>query len=210
MRQWLVLDRPHPVENSADLWGRCLRLPLHLPRRIEWQKCYMQCLIQTVCYIHLFSDISERNIATSLAGCFSYGNAAGIIFHKVFSAPPVSVTSDTSPITVLGLPINPITETIEHPSETMKMTDEKKEHEAESCLCYFICWRRLVSYLRVRIPIVRRCKTVKWAKYVCNRVYELIIDFWVVYLLIDTIPLFPLTLNSRLMKYSRSNCQPQW
>ncbi|KAG2130462.1 guanine nucleotide exchange factor [Suillus bovinus] len=129
IRQWLVpedLDRTHPLEKRADLLGRCLRL------------------LASVYHSRLKDSMGEMlyamcdSNATSLAGYFGYGNVAGFLFHKgVVSAPPVSVTSGAPPITASGLPINPITGTIEHPSETIDMTDEEKEREAEKLFVLF-------------------------------------------------------------------------
>lgn len=129
IRQWLVpedLDRTHPLEKRADLLGRCLRL------------------LASVYHSRLKDSMGEMlyamcdSNATTLAGYFGYGNVAGFLFHKgVVSAPPVSATSGAPPITASGLPINPITGTVEHPSENIDMTDEEKEHEAEKLFVLF-------------------------------------------------------------------------
>ncbi|KAG0695447.1 guanine nucleotide exchange factor [Suillus ampliporus] len=129
LRQWLVpesLDRTHPLEKRADLLGRCLRL------------------LASVYHTRLKDAMGEMlyamcdSNATTLAGYFGYGNVAGFLFHKgVVSAPPASATSGGPPITASGLPINPITGTVEHPSESIDMTDEEKEHEAEKLFVLF-------------------------------------------------------------------------
>ncbi|KAG1724806.1 guanine nucleotide exchange factor [Suillus lakei] len=129
IRRWLVpenLDRTHPLEKRADLLGRCLRL------------------LASVYHSRLKDSMGEMlyamcdSDATTLAGYFGYGNVAGFLFHKgVVSAPPVSTASGAPPTTASGLPINPITGTVEHPSEAVDMTDEEKEHEAEKLFVLF-------------------------------------------------------------------------
>ncbi|KAG2069989.1 hypothetical protein BDR04DRAFT_1100654 [Suillus decipiens] len=129
IRQWLVpenLDRTHPLERRADLLGRCLRLLASVYH--SRLKDAMGEMLYAMC---------DSN-ATSLAGYFGYGNVAGFLFHKgVVSAPPVSAGSGAPPTTASGLPINPITGTVEHPSETIDMTDEEKELEAEKLFVLF-------------------------------------------------------------------------
>ncbi|KAG1729071.1 guanine nucleotide exchange factor [Suillus paluster] len=129
LRQWLVpenLDRTNPLEKRADLLGRCLRLLASVYhsrlKDATGEMLYAMC---------------DSN-ATTLAGYFGYGNVAGFLFHKgVVSAPPVSAASSGPPTTASGLPINPITGTVEHPSETIDMTDEEKEREAEKLFVLF-------------------------------------------------------------------------
>ncbi|KAG2360174.1 guanine nucleotide exchange factor [Suillus spraguei] len=129
IRQWLVpenLDRTHPLEKRADLLGRCLRLLASVYH--SRLKDAMGEMLYAMC---------DSN-ATSLAGYFGYGNVAGFLYHKgVVSAPLVSAGSGAPPTTVSGLPINPITGTVEHPSRTIDMTDEEKEHEAEKLFVLF-------------------------------------------------------------------------
>ncbi|KAG2035369.1 guanine nucleotide exchange factor [Suillus americanus] len=129
IRQWLVpenLDRTHPLEKRADLLGRCLRLLASVYH--SRLKDAMGEMLYAMC---------DSN-ATTLAGYFGYGNVAGFLYHKgVVSAPPVSAASGAPPTTASGLPINPITGTIEHPTETIDMTDEEKEDEAEKLFVLF-------------------------------------------------------------------------
>jgi len=79
--------------------------------------------------------------ATTLSGYLGYGNVAGFLFQKgVVSAPARPSTSGAPLTTATGLPINPITGTIETEHEPIPMTEEEKEREAEKL---FILFERL-------------------------------------------------------------------
>lgn len=55
------------------------------------------------------------------------------------SAPPAGASSGAPPTTASGLPINPITGTVEHSSEPadLDMTEEEKERETEKLFVLF-------------------------------------------------------------------------
>lgn len=77
-------------------------------------------------------------LATTLSGYLGYGNVAGFLFHKgVVSAPARSSISGAPTTTATGLPINPITGTIEKEHEPVSMTDEEKEQETEKLFVLF-------------------------------------------------------------------------
>lgn len=76
--------------------------------------------------------LSMVTLAMTLSGYLGYGNVAGFLFQKgVVSAPARSSISGAPMTTASGLPINPITGTIEKEHESISMTDEEKEKEAE-------------------------------------------------------------------------------
>lgn len=101
----------------------------------------MQCVIQTVCHYALpISHFYELNLATTLAGYFGYGNVAGFLFHKgVVNAPPAGAAPGAPTTTASGLPLNPITGTVEPSTNHLQveMTDEEKEVEAEKLFVLF-------------------------------------------------------------------------
>lgn len=76
-------------------------------------------------------------LATTMSGFLGYGNVAGFLFHKgvVFAVKPSISGPPTT--TATGLPINPITGTIEKEHEPVAMTDEEKEEEAEKLFVLF-------------------------------------------------------------------------
>lgn len=77
-------------------------------------------------------------LATTLSGYLGYGNVAGFLFQKgVTSSPARSSTSGAPTITSTGLPINPITGTIEKKHEPVRMTDEEMEQETERLFVLF-------------------------------------------------------------------------
>jgi len=119
------LDRTCPLETRPDILGRCMRLLASVYhsrlKDATGEMLYAMC---------------DSN-ATSLAGYFGYGNVAGFLFHKgIVSAPPPGASSNGPPTTASGLPINPITGTVEGPPEP-EMTDEEKEREAEKLFVLF-------------------------------------------------------------------------
>ena len=73
--------------------------------------------------------------AATLASQVGYGNVAGFLFHKGVSSAPVG--SSASLITPSGIPINPITGTVEQEVIQPEMTDEEKELEAEKLFVLF-------------------------------------------------------------------------
>lgn len=76
-------------------------------------------------------------LATTLSGYLGYGNVAGFLFQKGVVAPPRSITSGAPTTTANGLPINPITGTIDKGHEPSTMTEEEKEEEAEKLFILF-------------------------------------------------------------------------
>ncbi|KAF8550258.1 hypothetical protein OG21DRAFT_1514209 [Imleria badia] len=123
IRNWFIppnLDRSSPLETRSDLLGRCLRL---------LQSLYHSRL-NRVCGEMFFAMCDSD--AMTLSGYLGYGNVAGFLFQKgVVSPPPRSSRSGAPMTTPAGLPINPITGTIEKEPEPTSMTDEEKEQEAE-------------------------------------------------------------------------------
>lgn len=100
----------------------------------------MRCAIATVSQTCLLFIplLSEATSATTLSGYLGYGNVAGFLFQKgVVSTPARSSTSGAPTSTSSGLPINPITGTIEREHEPIPMTDEEKEQEAEKLFVLF-------------------------------------------------------------------------
>ncbi|KAF9224435.1 hypothetical protein BS17DRAFT_779783 [Gyrodon lividus] len=129
IRHWFIppnLDRTSPLEKRSDLLGRSLRL---------LQSLYHSRL-NRVCGEMFFAMCDSD--ATTLSGYLGYGNVAGFLFHKgVVSAPTKTNTLGAPTITPTGLPINPITGTIEKEHEPVNMTDEEKEQEAEKLFVLF-------------------------------------------------------------------------
>ncbi|KAF9242959.1 guanine nucleotide exchange factor [Melanogaster broomeanus] len=129
IKNWFIppnLDRTSPLELRSDLLGRCLRL---------LQSVYHRRL-NRVCGEMFFAMCDSD--ATTLSGYLGYGNVAGFLFHKgVVSAPARASTSGAPTATPTGLPINPITGTIEKEHEPVDMTDEEKEREAEKLFVLF-------------------------------------------------------------------------
>ncbi|KAF8841321.1 hypothetical protein BDN67DRAFT_967373 [Paxillus ammoniavirescens] len=129
IRNWFIppnLDRTSPLEKRSDLLGRCLRL---------LQSVYHSRL-NRLCGEMFFAMCDSD--ATTLSGYLGYGNVAGFLFHKgVVSAPTKSSTSGAPTTTPTGLPLNPITGTIEEEHDPVNMTDEEKEQEAEKLFILF-------------------------------------------------------------------------
>jgi hypothetical protein len=78
----------------------------------------------------------ELATAATLASQVGYGNVAGFLFHKGVSSIPTA-SSSASLMTPSGIPINPITGTIERKASQPEMTDEEKEVEAEKLFVLF-------------------------------------------------------------------------
>lgn len=91
----------------------------------------------------------------TLSGYLGYGNVAGFLFQKGVSAPPRSGTSSAPTTTATGLPINPITGTIEREHEAISMTDEEKEQETEKLFVLFERLERTGALPPSRNPIRR-------------------------------------------------------
>ncbi|KIJ19776.1 hypothetical protein PAXINDRAFT_166006 [Paxillus involutus ATCC 200175] len=129
IRNWFIppnLDRTSPLEKRSDLLGRCLRL---------LQSVY-HTRLNRLCGEMFFAMCDSD--ATTLSGYLGYGNVAGFLFHKgVVSAPTKSSTSGAPTTTPTGLPLNPITGTIEEEHDPVNMTDEEKEQEAEKLFILF-------------------------------------------------------------------------
>ncbi|KIJ70641.1 hypothetical protein HYDPIDRAFT_105384 [Hydnomerulius pinastri MD-312] len=129
IRNWFMppnIDRTSPLEQRSDVLGRCLRLlqSAHHSR--------LNRLVGEMFFAMCDSD------ATTLSGYLGYGNVAGFLFHKgVVSAPPRTSTMGAPSTTPAGLPINPITGTIEREPEPVDMTEEEKEQEAEKLFVLF-------------------------------------------------------------------------
>ncbi|KAF8122805.1 guanine nucleotide exchange factor [Boletus edulis] len=129
IRNWFIphnLDRSNPLESRPDLLGRCLRL---------LQSVY-HTRLKRVCG-EMFFAMCDCD-ATTLSGYLGYGNVAGFLFQKGVVSPPArSTTSGPLTTTAGGLPINPITGTIEKEHEPIDMTDEEKEQETEKLFVLF-------------------------------------------------------------------------
>ncbi|KAN0097895.1 Guanine nucleotide exchange factor [Tylopilus felleus] len=128
IRNWFIppnLDRTNPLESRPDLLGRCLRLLSSI----------YHSRLNRVCG-EMFFAMCDCD-ATTMSGFLGYGNVAGFLFHKgvVFAVKPSMSGPPTT--TATGLPINPITGTIEKEHEPVAMTDEEKEEEAEKLFVLF-------------------------------------------------------------------------
>ncbi|KAH7888128.1 guanine nucleotide exchange factor [Phlebopus sp. FC_14] len=121
LRSWFVpanIDRTTPLEQQPTLLGRCLRL----------LKSYTQ--LNSVIGEMLFAMFDSN--PETLIRYVGYGNVAGLLFHKGITDAPMGSSTSGGPITTpAGLPINPITGTIEREREPDNMTEEEKEQEAE-------------------------------------------------------------------------------
>lgn len=132
IREWIIpsnLDRSSPLEQRADLLGRCLRLlsSVYHPRL----KDSVGEMLFAICD-------SNAYILSSLVG---YGNVAGFLFNKgVMSSPPPPSSDSDVGIDVAapdGRTINPITGNTMARPEAPNMTDEEKEAEAEKLFVLF-------------------------------------------------------------------------
>ncbi|KAG8218233.1 guanine nucleotide exchange factor [Butyriboletus roseoflavus] len=136
------IDRTNPLETRSDLLGRCLRL---------LQSVYHSRL-NRVCG-EMFFAMCDCD-ATTLSGYLGYGNVAGFLFQKgVVSAPARSSTSGAPTTTATGLPINPITGTIETEHEPIHMTDEEKEQEVSKLFVLFERLEKMGAMPPSRNPI---------------------------------------------------------
>jgi hypothetical protein len=117
------LDRTHTLEARADLLGRCLRLltSLYHPKL----KDSIGEMLFAVC------DCD----AAMLCSQVGYGNVAGFLFHKGITNSPISPSATLT--TSSGLPINPITGTIDDRQPAPQITDEEKAIETEKLFVLF-------------------------------------------------------------------------
>ncbi|KAJ3774703.1 guanine nucleotide exchange factor [Lentinula raphanica] len=133
------LDRSRPLDERADLLGRCIRLlgcVYHNSLKLA---------VGEMLYAACDSD------ATLISSLFGYGHVAGLLFNKgVMSAPTPpsqpsqsssSVSNSASTSTIEQREVNPITGTyapIGSPaSATADMTEEEKEQEMEKLFVLF-------------------------------------------------------------------------
>lgn len=146
LRNWFIppnLDRTKPLEMRTDLLGRCLRLlqSIYHTRlnRVCGEMFFAMCDCDGEPDMFPFTFLlTVAALATTLSGYLGYGNVAGFLFQKgVVSAPARLNTSGAPTTTTTGLPINPITGTIDREHDPIPMTDEEREREAEKLFVLF-------------------------------------------------------------------------
>ena len=146
VRQMLVpddLDRSSPLEQRADILGKCLRLlsSIYHPRLKDavGEMLYTIADSDGMLFFETrlpTSNLRESILATTMSNLVGYGNVAGFLFHKgVFVAPQQSSASPLQ--TASGAAINPITGTTVQKADGPEMSDEEKEREMEKLFVLF-------------------------------------------------------------------------
>lgn len=129
MRDWVLsadLDRTSPLEQRADMLGRCLRLLscVYHPRL----KDAVGEMLYAICD-------SDAGVLSSQVG---YGNIAGFLYNKgIMSAPPRPASSTAPTTAPTGEPINPITGTVHIDRPEPDMTEEEKQQEMDKLMALF-------------------------------------------------------------------------